>query len=43
LCTGDYERVPGTAAGTKGSCQPKKKKDKKKEDGEASPKKESND
>jgi hypothetical protein len=38
ICWSDHERVPGTTAGTKGSCRPKKKKDKKK-DGEASPKK----
>jgi hypothetical protein len=43
ICWSDNERVPGTAAGTKGSCRPKKKKKDEKKDGEASPKKESKD
>lgn len=38
ICWSDHERVPGTEAGTKGSCRPKKKKKTAKE-GEASPKK----
>ena len=42
-CYSDYERTPGTKAGERGSCRPKKKKKKKTEKAETSEKAEKKD